>query len=147
MWRRWWSSPNLVLGSLSYSGKIDCVCVLILSYFFQVTTHLTSQLLKRHDEQYSDQYGEPYYTGLQRRASARSAQIAGHVQSACRRTSVPTWSYVEKKNSRNRSNRPVCRMHGSCRSRPLGNFCLCYDNRPIFLYFIRLGLAVSLPAL
>ncbi|KAL0277584.1 UNVERIFIED_CONTAM: hypothetical protein PYX00_004821 [Menopon gallinae] len=90
----------------------------------EVTSLLTSQLLKKHDEQYN-------YENLRRRSSVKSVNLnenlSCHVEH--RRTSVPNWStnkvsLTVKKNSKNaerrygedrswhEERRPVCAKHG-----------------------------------
>lgn len=88
----------------------------------EVTSLLTSQLLKKHDEQFN-------YENLRRRSSVKSVNLnenlSCHVEH--RRTSVPNWStnkMTAKKNSKNaerryaedrswhEERRPVCAKHG-----------------------------------
>lgn len=93
----------------------------------EVTSHLTSQLLKKHDQQYN-------YDNLRRRSSVKSANLSDNLtcQVEHRRTSVPNWSsnkinLTEKKNNTKNTERkqmyveerswkedrrPMCKKHG-----------------------------------
>lgn len=70
----------------------------------EVTTHLTSQLLKKHDQQYSSE-------NIRRRSSVKSANLNENFvtcqqqqQLKHRRTSVPNWSTVKTNASEKKNN-------------------------------------------